>query len=93
MLFDDLLHDGEPEARAFRLRGHVRLERALQDVLFEAGSRIGELQQRLVLGFAERHLEMGIGGVGLRIDRVLQQVVHDLAQARRLAVDVNRRLR
>src|SRR3954464_11334189 len=43
MLFDELLHDREPEPRSLRLARDVRVERLIHDVAREAGPVVDDL--------------------------------------------------
>lgn len=101
MFVNDLFHHRKPETRTLGFRGHIGLERTTQDTWRETGTivRYGQLDGLPV--FAGRifvlyslgvQSDMGRRPTGRhvvcrRILRILQQVVNDLPQLGRIALD------
>src|SRR5437660_5104594 len=86
VLVDDLLHDGEPETRAARLGGDIRLEDARHQLFGEPAAivRDGEAHAVAVELSANLDRRRAAGGAYAlqRILRILNEVVDDLADLR-----------
>ena len=79
VLLDDPAHDREPEAGALRLRGHVRVERLLEQAVLETGPVVDDGQRDLVARALRLDHDDRILPPVERLERVRQQVVEELA--------------
>ena len=86
MFLDDLLHHGQPQAGAAGLRGDIGFECTLENFFRETGAIVHHLEAngtRLAVirsGGLGRDDGQAVRKIGHRVERVLHQVVDDLAQ-------------